>query len=390
MYRHASDFHHGALRVAYRHLLSSGFRKSAKAKHLKAIDFVLGLIRDFDNRGQKVSKDVSNQNLLRRIIRMREMVQGGFDLNLLVENDAILSGKGGKIVDRIKELESLEDKARIKGSELKAFMRVYPDKEDGARRSQAKFFRQLIIRSLNLGQDRADLLDDLVMSDRGFYAEAFKVVNDYVNIIKPQVSSKLASAPGKYEIRDKEEGSAWDKAKKRGIPFYLLGDLLGCRSITTSVPDMAAACLEGQKKLDVVAKDNKYLDTQGGYNAVHYALVMDHLVVEYQVKAKVSHYEASLSHDLIHSDDKFYSRFNPNKSKDGPQPPSASEEALIKKVVDVSTQLALVDLERYFEMGLAVGDDMSPEEFFLYGGDMDPEELSRRIKMAFSRRRVHR
>lgn len=364
---------YSSLRVAYRHL-DAQWHREAKPKYLQALDFVAGLIRRFDADGMQVSGEASNRELLRRIIRMRQAVQDGFDLSLLTENNSLFSAAGAAAVARIEDAEAREAELLPPEKVLKAFMKVYPDKEAGARRQQADFLRKLIIDSLGLGREQARNLDDLVMQDRELYDRAFHVVNQYVLKQKNRVSSSLSQSPGRFQIRDKENQSTWDKSTRRKrVPFYALGDLLGCRSITTTIPAMAEACADAQASVDVVAKDNKYLDTAGGYNAVHYSLMSGNLVVEYQVKAKVNSMEAALSHELIYSDDKFREKFKM-------EPLPAAQKAMVSRVIDISSQLSLRDFEKYFELGLAVGGDSSGD--LLYGEDLTPEQLQERVRLA--------
>ena len=385
MYRNATLFRRSALRVAFRYA-QMGLHKEAKPKHLKAIDFTIGLIRDFNKRGLKISADpkVQNKELLRRLIQMRKMVQKGFDLDVLLENDEILSGKGKRIVKRIRELESQSQKAQLKGKELKAFMKTYPDKEDGARRLQADFFRQLIIKELSPTNEQKEDMDYLVQDDFDFYKKAYGVVVKFVKDQMGVVSGTLGSAGGTFQIREKKLDSTWKKSQKKKVPFYMLGDLLGCRSILSSMPAMAAACEIAQSKMKVVAKDNKYLDQGIRYNAVHYAFSVNKLVVEYQVKAEVSHFEASLTHELLHAG-KFMPHFNPEGDPDGPQPPSAGERKMIETVIDISSQLGLQEMESYFEMGLQ-STEADEDDDFLYGGNLTEDELRDRVRMAYARR----
>lgn len=383
--RRASSLQRASVRLALRHLTSA-----RKPEFLRAIDFVLGLIREFEARDLKVSLEVPNRDLLRRLIRMRQMVQDGFDLSLLVENDEILSGKGDKIVKRIKDLQKREDELRIRGDELASFMKTYPNRSGGARKRQGDFFRDMIARDTGVSPSS---IDELVMQDNGkggpgdFFVRAFEVVNKYVKPRATKALNKIVGGPGK--VRAKEMVSTWRKQGLKKYPFYLLGDLLGCMAIVDNTRELATACETVQSSgLDIVEKDNKYLDSMGHYNAVHYAVVFENIVVEYQLKSKASSYEAALSHDLVKLD-KFQNRFEQAMESDPTlKPPSAKERALIEKVVDVSTQLGLNELEDYFNIGLEVSGEMGADAYpFLYGDDMSEEELSRRIRMASDARR---
>jgi len=362
-----------SMRVACRHL-EAQWHREAKPQYLKALDFVAGLIRKFDKDGMQISGDAPNRDLMQRVVRMRQMVQDGFDLGLLAENNSLFSAAGDKAVARIEQAEAKQQKLLPEEKVLRAFMKTYPDKEQGGRRKQAAFLRNLIISRLGLGREQAANLDDLVMSDRRLYDRAFGVVNEYVLAQKQKVSSALGTSPGKFQIRDKENHSTWEKSTRRKkVPFYMLGDLLGCRSITTTIPAMAEACAIAQAKVDVVAKENKYLDTEGGYNAVHYALMEGSLVVEYQVKAKVNSMEAAISHELIYSDAKFRDKFKM-------EPLGAAQKAMVSRVIDISTQLSLRDFENYFNLGLAVEGGATGD--LLYGQNLSPAEVEKRLHLA--------
>lgn len=356
--------------------LEAEWERVAKPLYLKALDFTIGLVRKFDSRGQQISGDVDNRTMMRRLIQMRKAVQSGFDLSYLVLNDDIMSAAGYKIVQAIEAGERKEDSLLPNERDLLAFMKEFPDREQTARQEQAAFFRGLIARELGLSREEAApaALDQRVMTDRDFFSKAFAVVNQYVVARKNMISGRLSEAPGKFQIRDKEEQSTWDKSSKRKkVPFYLLGDLLGCRSITTTIPDMAAACRASQASLEVLAKDNKYLDTVGGYNAVHYSLRQDALVVEYQVKATVSFIEAALSHELIYSDDKFRDKFKL-------EPLPNNEKEMVRRVIDISTQLSMRDWKKHFEIPLMTMGE--PMEETLYGDELSEDQLRERLHMA--------
>lgn len=359
-----------ATRVSSRFLAGEWLR-IAKPEYLRAIDFVAGLIKRFELDEKILSTEVPNKTLLRRVLQMRKAVQDGFDLGVLAANDTILEGIGQRITSKIEFQESQEAQFLPKERDYDAFMKTFPNKKGGYLRIQTEFLRRLIIKELRLGGDETEYLEQLVMSDREFYSRAFEVVRSYVVGQKASVASLLSGAPGKFEIRNKEEKSSWDKSRAKKVPFYSLADLLGCRSTTSSIPDMAHACLVAQSSLDIVEKDNRYLDPMGGYNAVHYTLFVDNLIVEYQVKALVNKLEAAISHDLIMSDDKFRHRFDL-------APLPVSQKKLIRRVIDVSTQLGLNELKDYFELPLIDAGGSRTE--LLYGGDLEPEELENRLQ----------
>jgi hypothetical protein len=130
-----------------------------------------------------------------------------------------------------------------------------------------------------------------------------------------------------------------------------------------------------QSKIDVVSKENKYGGLtmgEGGYNAVHYTLVVDSLVVEYQVKAKVNKLEAGLSHDLVLSDDKFRDRFNMD-------PLPAAQKDLIERVINISSQLSMREFSEIIE-GLEVSGSQMDSTLYGEGGDKSEDEVSESLR----------
>lgn len=359
--------------------VKSAHLKEAAKKDLQALDFVAGLIRQFDRRDQYVSEEVNNATLLRRVIALRKEVQKGFDLSLLARNTDVLRGNGKKIVKKIEKIQDIVALMSPTGNVLKAFQKTYGDKEKGARKIQAAFCRKLIKSKLRkeialLSQEGARVarspeisdaqLDDLVMNSRAFFNEAFAVVNKYAAQQMSKVSGALSGSPGTFQIRSKAEQSTWDKSvHRKKVPFYSLGDLVGCRSITDSLKGMMEACEEAQAKIDVVAKENKF-GGYGGYNAVHYALLFDKIVVEYQIKAKVNKLEAGISHDLVLSDEKFRDRFQID-------PLPQAQKDLVIRVINISTQMSMRDFADMVE-GLDVSGDRM--DSLLYGDAENSED----------------
>jgi len=359
--------------------VKSAHLKEAAKKDLQALDFVAGLIRQFDRRAQDVSKEVDNATLLRRVIALRKEVQKGFDLDLLADNTNVLRGNGRKVVKQVEKIQDIEALMTPTSAALKAFQKTYGDKEGAARKAQAAFFRKLIKSKVKMpGPARlarsfpkmSDAeLDDLVMTDRAFFNQAFAVVNKYVVAQMSKVSGALSSSPGMFQIRSKEEQSTWDKSvHRKKVPFYSLGDLLGCRSITDSLKGMMEACEEAQAKIDVVAKENKF-GGYGGYNAVHYSLLSDKLVVEYQIKAKVNKLEAGISHDLVLSDEKFRDRFQM-------EPLPQAQKDLVVRVINISTQMSMREFAELVD-GLDVKGERMDQ--ILYG-DGSEEEIVDSLK----------
>jgi len=332
-----------SIRLAAR-FLEAQWDRVAKPKYLKALDFVAGMIRKFDALGLQVSMDLPNDTLLRRVIQMRKVVQGGFDPINLAGHPDLLSSAGDRILKQMAQKDAEIVAMMPSEAAKKAFFKSYSDREDSARKGQANFFRKLIRREMPVTRTLSDSeLDMKIWTDRDVFGQAFGIVNPYVASHKSKVSSALSAAPGRFAIRDKAEQSTWDKTRKKKYPFYMLGDLLGCRSIVSTVPDLCDAAQAAQSGLTILAKDNRYLNLGDGYNAVHYTLQSGDLVVEYQLKTMGNFLEAGLSHDILHSDAKFKARF--------PQMdvlPTA-EKQLVRMVIDISAQLSARDWAAYLE-----------------------------------------
>ena len=83
-----ADFQNRLLvtKVAQAHM-----EKLAKRKHLKAIDFTIGLVKRLTDMGEKLPGG-SNQEVLKRLIEMRKLSQKGFDLSKILENKELLKG----------------------------------------------------------------------------------------------------------------------------------------------------------------------------------------------------------------------------------------------------------------------------------------------------------
>lgn len=334
-----------SVRLAAR-FLEAEWDRIAKPKYLKALDFVAGMIRKFNSLGLSVSSDIPNEQLLRRVIQMRKIVQQGFDPIDLADNADLMSAAGDRIMRNMEKIDERISEAMPSEQAKKAFFKSYPDRDALARKQQAAFFRKLIRRELPVAKEMSDdALDYAMWNDREVFSAAFDVVNRYVVQHKSKVSSALSGAPGRFQIRDKAGQSTWDKSRdsKRRYPFYMLGDLLGCRSIVATVPDLCDAALAAQSNLTIIAKDNRYINLGDGYNAVHYTLQTGALVVEYQLKTMGNFLEAGLSHDILHSDDKFKARF--------PQMDllPKSQKQLVRMVIDISAQLSARDWAQYLD-----------------------------------------
>lgn len=351
-----------SLRIALRHLESEWLRVASKSDYQDALDFTAGLIRKFEHRGMQISNDFSNRELLRRVMRISQLVQQGLDLSELAANFVILRGDGEKAIARNEASDRI----------VSALTKKFPDREAEARVAQKNFLNSMISKALAVP---IETIDSRLLEDRAFFEEAYAVVVPYLQDVLSQAKSLLADWP--LEARIKKMQSTWDKSHKEGKerPFTALGDLIGCRTVTGNLPEMADVCDSVQKKLGglILAKDNKYGEGKG-YNAMHYALHVNRVVIEYQVKAKENLMETALSHELTYSDDKFKDKFKT-------EPLSPAQKALIRTVIDLSTQLSMQDFKT---LGFPVYTTKAPPQGreLLYGERLPPEVLQQRVRLA--------
>jgi len=309
--------------------------KIAKPQYLKAIDWTLGLVRDI---GKNPTKNISGKTLgapinevLRRLIELRKAASAGVRLDTILKNREILSGKGATILGR---LEAGQDTLLPNERDFAAFMKTYSNNLLKKQEEQARYLEGLIAKRLDVP---ATAVRRRLMDNKNFMIEAHAAVSmETAKAYKAAVSS-LKGGGGAFSGRMKAGQPSWGKQGRKGIPFIEFDDLIGCRSVLATIQDMASACAKVQKSMQVLDKDNKYLQNMQ-YNGVHYGLGEGKFCVEYQVKTDINLTEATLSHDLIYAKEK--------RIRELPQ----EQEFLIGLVIDVATQLSMRDWAEYIDM----------------------------------------
>lgn len=304
--------------------------KVAKPKYLKAIDFTIGLLRRLKAQGKQLP-GASFDEAINRIIAMRKAVQGGFRLDSLLQNKKLLSGRGTAILAK---LEQQESKLLPSESDLAGFVKSFPDKTAQAQEKQARMLIGIIAKTMKVPETA---VENKVLSDQDFMMQAFAACMPTFSKAYSAIVSKMRSAVnGGFEHRIKQAKSSWGKQSSKG-PFYTFRDIIGCRGVTYTVSDMAAAATQLQKDFKPVAKKNYYLQNKG-YNAINYNMVDGNMVFEFQLKTEVNRVEAALSHDLIYAKEKAIVQL------------SDEEKKLVGLVIDVSTQLSMKEWAEAFEI----------------------------------------
>lgn len=309
--------------------------KVGKPQYMKAIDWTIGLIRDI---GRNPTKNLGPGELgapitevIRRLIALRKAASAGIRLDTIFKNREIISGKGAQILGR---LEAGQDTLIPKEKDFAAFMKTFPDKLSNQVELQARYLEGLIATRMSVP---AASVRRHLQTDQNFMMEAFAVVSPEVAKAYRGAVSKLKGGGGTFTARQKVAKSAWGKQGRKGKPFIELDDLIGCRSVLSTIANMAAACAFTQQKMAVLEKDNKYLENVR-YNGVHYGLGEGKFCIEYQVKTDINLTEATISHDLIFAEEKRIRHLPPE------------QEHLVGLVIDVATQLSNRDWAEYIDM----------------------------------------
>ncbi len=309
------------------------FDRIAKAQYLKAIDFTIGLIKRLSAAGEELPGG-HNDDVIRRLVEMRRLSQKGFQLNTLLENKALLSGKGTSILQR---LERDESKVLPKERDLAAFVQPFPNNVTNALPTQGVLMKRLIAQAT--GEDPT-LIEDRLIKDAEFFDQAFEAIYPVLQKAKGEVDSAIGgAADGGYASRIKAPKSAFGKQARAQSSILGFKDLVGCRVVTPTVANMAAVAAATQSKFDILDKKNYFLKNTG-YNAINYNLTAAGIIVEFQLKTTVNEMEAALSHDLIYAPEKAIADL------------SSAEKNLVARVIDVSTQLTMQEWAAAFDIAM--------------------------------------
>lgn len=314
----------------------SHWERVAKPKYLKAIDFTIGLIKRLTKEGKRLPGN-SNAEVIKRLVEMRELAQAqGVNLSTVLENKQLLSGAGQGI---LRQLENDEARLLPAQNTLGPFVKDFPNKAEGTVKEQAAHMTSAIVSKLKFEGDRR-ALDEKLMTDEGFYKEAFHVVLPEINSARGTIVSALGGKiRGNFEERVKKIDSTFGKQGREGKPFIYFKDLVGCRTVVENVRQLAEGAYIAQSSFDVLDKKNYFL-RGGNYNAINYNLGAGWLVFEFQLKTEVNAMEAALSHDLIYAKEKAIAHL------------SDEEKNLVATVIDVSTQLSMRDWGQAFDVAV--------------------------------------
>lgn len=322
--------------VLVRMLLASGMERTAKPKYLKAIDFTLGLMRRLDSMGIKPA-DTSPQEIIQRLIQLRQLAQTGIRLDNLAENWGIVQGAGERLLAKV---EAKERELVPKQKDFAAFIKPYPDKADRALEAQERRLTRTISVALEVPQESVRAR---VMSDRAFMEEAYAACRSEISGVAfgvvRQMSKFANMGNARFEHRLKNPKSIWGKQGRANTPFMRMGDLLGCRATADNLAGMCAIARPVQAVFAPVSKRNAYQTMGDYYNGINYKLSADGFVYEFQLKAEANRIEAALTHDLIYADEKAVLKL------------SDAEKSLVKLVFDVSTQLSMREWAEIAELG---------------------------------------
>lgn len=326
--------------------VASGYMlKEAKRKHLKAIDFTIGLVRRLSAAGARLP-GVNNDAVIKRLIEMRRASQvKGFDMASMLENKALLSGKGKTI---LKLLEKTEAKVLPDDQDLAGFIKDFGNRSPAAQDAQAKKFAETIARST--GEDSA-AVERRVTVDEDFFNDGFTAVMPLLKKALSAADSTIGSGAGAYASRIKEPKSSFGKQGREGMSFLRFKDLVGCRIVSPTIREMAKVAVVTQGKFDILQKKNYYLKNVG-YNAINYVFGAGAVVCEFQLKTSANDIEAALSHDLIYAEEKAIIKL--------PQ----AEKDMVSRVIDVSTQLSMRDWAKAFDVAMRLA-SMSDRVAFL-------------------------
>lgn len=318
-----------AERIAAEYML-----KEAKRKHLKAIDFTIGLVRRLSSAGAKLPGG-SNEGVIKRLIDMRRASQiKGFRMETLLENKTLLTGKGSTI---LKVLEKNEAKVLPNERHLAGFVKEYPNKSPSAQDAQAKKWG---VKIASMTGEDAGTIEARVMEDWEFFQIAYDIVLPDMLKAKSAMDGTIgSSAEGTYKSREKAAPNTFKKQPRAGESFLRFKDLAGCMVITPTVANMAAVAVATQGKFEVVQKKNWYL-RNAGFNAINYVFTNAGTLCEFQLKTDINAMEAALSHDLIYAPEKAIVSL------------SGEEKKMVAGVIDVSTQLSMREWSDTFDIAM--------------------------------------
>jgi ppGpp synthetase/RelA/SpoT-type nucleotidyltranferase len=324
------NLHPALIRYAALHL-GDGRHLTAKNLYLKAIDTTFRVLNRMKTSGYKFN-DPSLDEIRSRLIYLRRVIQaaGPGIVSKFLDEVQRFSQEGARI---LKILQKEERALTPALADWDAFLTGYPSRSKEARQRQSKHLAAILSRKTNRS---IPMVYASLQGDIPYAAEAYQILRPLFDRGLKEITGSI-SGFGKVQGRVKEFSSALKKAQGRNIAFIDLGDLIGARIITSGVPDLAAACRAVQEKIEVLEKDNKYLDN-AAYMAVHYDLMSrDGIVTELQVKSSANLIEAAISHDILHKPENALAALTPG------------EVEMVNTVVHISLTFSVKEMTRVLQ-----------------------------------------
>lgn len=296
---------------------------TAKSIYLKAIDFSFSVLDKMKAAGYKF-QDASLEQIKERLRFIRKHYTK--DFTKLHEISQTITDKSSKVLEKLTRLEKELAPDILDWAE---FLKEFPNSYAEGKKKQSQVLRGLLKKYTGVSEPELSIR---LANDYGFAKDCFEYLKPTLLATQKELITHL-SAFGLIQSRIKEFDSAWKKARKKSISFVDLGDLVGFRVVTSSVPEIAKAAHAIQKRLGVLEKENFYLQNKG-YIAIHYALnTSNHVLAELQLKSTSSLIEAAISHDII---------YKPEMSMISL---TDQERKLVARVVNVSLGMTLKELQ---------------------------------------------
>lgn len=306
----------------------------AKPQYLKSVDYVIGLVKRLDSEGKRLSKSISNGEILVRLAEMREKAQQGLDMSDLPRNVESLVEAGKRILSNVEKHEKHMPDAKY----FAEFAKPYQNKTQSGITRQATELEKIISKALSI--PRSSVSKHILESQRGM-SEAYAAILPTLESYHQSIVSD-AKDLGDVQSRIKDPKSCWGKQFRQGEkPFIYFKDLIGTRITGVDAREAAVIATEVQQKFDVMEKKNYFLDNSR-YNAINYTLSKDWMVFELQVKTASSQFEGSIDHSLIYAPEKSITRL------------SEREREMVATVVAVSTLLSMREWNEAFRVPIKI------------------------------------
>lgn len=295
---------------------------TAKSIYLKAIDFSFFVLDRMRQAGYKFP-DASLEKIKERLRFIRKHFSS--DYTKLNELSQGVKNRSSKLLEELKQLEKELTPNVVDWTE---FLKEFPNKNAQGRQKQSQVLRGMLETYTGVSEPELSIR---LANDYGFAKNCYEYLTPFFQKAHKEIVT-LLSPFGFVQSRIKEFESAYKKAKKKSISFVDLGDIIGCRGVTSSVPEIAQVAHYVQKNLGILEKENFYLQNKG-YIAIHYTLsAANHVLAELQLKSTSSLIEAAISHDIVYKPEMSLISLTPQERK------------LVARVVNVSLGMTLKEL----------------------------------------------